>query len=188
MKDPELIADERKIASKIKLLILDVDGVLTDGGIVVGRTSDGREVELKRFNSQDGLGLKLIKRCGIEIAIVSGRVSSATTYRAAELGIVECHQEASGIKLPIVEQLLKERSYGWESVCMIGDDLVDLPVLEKSGLPVAVANAVPEIKSICKWITEVPGGDGAVREICEKLIKAKGKWGEILNDYSSEKS
>ena len=187
MKDPELTAEEREVASRIKLLILDVDGVLTDGGIIVGHTSDGRDVELKRFNSLDGMGLKLIKHCSIEVAIVSGRVSSATTYRAKELGIVECHQEASGIKLPIVEKLLKERSYGWESVCMIVDDLVDLSVVERAGLPVAVANAVPEVKSICKWITEVPGGHGAVREICEKLIKARGMWDEILNDYSSRK-
>ncbi len=179
---------DQEIASIIELFILDVDGVLTDGGIVSGRTSDGKEIELKRFNSQDGLGLRLIKECGIEIAIVSGRESAATTQRARELGILECHQDPSGIKLPIVEKILSERPYGWESVCMVGDDLVDIPVLAKSALPVAVANAVPEVKSICTWVTEASGGAGAVREVCEKLIKARGAWKELIGDYFSARS
>jgi len=183
MKNQSCIESERQIALRIKLLILDVDGVLTDGGIITGSTAEGMRLELKTFNSQDGLGLRLVKSCGIELAIVSGRVSLATKYRAKELGISECHQDSSGIKLPIVEQILRKKDYGWDSVCMIGDDLVDLSILQKSALPVAVANAVPEIKNACKWVTNSVGGSGAVREVCERLIKARGQWDEALEDY-----
>ena len=188
MTGENIALEDREIASKIKLLILDVDGVLTDGGIITGCTSEGAHVELKRFNSQDGLGLKLIKKLGIEVAIVSGRESSATTFRARELGINECHQIPSGIKLPAVERLLGERDYSWESVCMVGDDLVDLPVLIKAALPIAVANAIPEIKRVSKWTTRASGGEGAVREVCERLIKAKGAWPEVLDYFYQEPS
>ena len=188
MKNQIFTPSEKKLASRIKLLILDVDGVLTNGGIVTGSTDEGMPLELKMFNSQDGLGLRLVKNCGIELAIVSGRESMATTYRAKELGISECHQDPSGIKLPIVEQMLLQKDYGWNSVCMIGDDLVDLPILQKAALPVAVANAVPEIKDVCKWITDSPGGSGAVREVCEWLIKARGQWNKILDDFCQSAS
>ncbi|MEO2157739.1 MAG: HAD hydrolase family protein [bacterium] len=170
------------------MLILDVDGVLTNGGIVTGSTDEGVLLELKIFNSQDGLGLRLVRNCGIELAIVSGRESMATKYRAKELGISECHQDPSGIKLPIVEQILLQKDYGWNSVCMIGDDLVDLPILQKAALPVAVANAVPEIKDVCKLITDSPGGSGAVREVCEWLIKARDQWDKVLDDFCQSAS
>ena len=172
----------------IDLVVLDVDGVLTDGGIYVGALPGQTAIELKRFDIQDGLGIKMIRWAGIDVAIVSGRVSEATAYRAEELGIDECHQDPGAKKLPIVQKLLDDRGLGWAAAAMVGDDLADLPVLERVGLPVAVSNATPEVHAVCRWTTEAKGGQGAVREFARALLTARGEWEGLVREYCDARS
>jgi 3-deoxy-D-manno-octulosonate 8-phosphate phosphatase (KDO 8-P phosphatase) len=176
------------VAQAIRLVVLDVDGVLTDGGIYVGAQPGGETLELKRFDIQDGLGVKMLGWAGIEVAIVSGRVSEATTRRAAELGIAECHQDPGAAKLPVVRALLEARDVGWDETAMVGDDLADLPVLERVGLPVAVANAVPEVHAVSRWTTSASGGAGAVREFARALLMARGEWEGLVQEYCDARS
>lgn len=154
--------------TNIKLFILDVDGVLTDGKIWY---SDNGE-EQKMFHTQDGLGIKRLKQAGIDIAVISGRQSPAVTRRMNELNISDVHQGISN-KMDIFQQLLKKYKIAPENVASIGDDLPDLPLLENSGIAIAVHNAVPEIKSIANYCTNRSGGEGAVREACEWLLTLK---------------
>jgi 3-deoxy-D-manno-octulosonate 8-phosphate phosphatase (KDO 8-P phosphatase) len=169
-------------ARRIRLVLLDVDGVLTDNGVYIGATESGEAVELKRFHVRDGLGIKLLTWAGLEVALVSGRVSTGTALRAAELGIA-CHQDRGGYKLATVERLLAERGLSWGEVAFMGDDLADLVVLARAGLPVAVADAVPEVKALAAWVTDTVGGEGAVREFAEALLRARGEWSGLLEDY-----
>ena len=172
-----------QVAGLIRLVVLDVDGVLTDGGIYVGAWPGQDAIELKRFDIQDGLGVKMLRWAGIEVAIVSGRVSGATTWRAQELGIDECHQDPDARKLPVVQKLLDDRGLGWEAAAMVADDLADLPILERVALPVAVSNAVPEVHAASRWTTEAPGGRGAVREFACALLTARGEWDRLVREY-----
>ena len=158
-------------AAKIELLLLDVDGVLTDGSIVY--TDDG--VEIKRFHVRDGSGLKLWHNLGKRSAIVSGRSSKAVERRAAELGIAPVLQGRSE-KLPAFEAVLAELKLQPEQVCAIGDDLPDLPVLKRAGLAITVADACPEVRAMAHYVTAVPGGHGAVRDAIEWLLRLQGKW------------
>ena len=176
------------MAGSIQLVVLDVDGVLTDGGIYVGAHAGQESIELKRFDVQDGLGVKMLRWAGIEVAIVSGRVAEATALRAAELGIDECHQDPDAKKLPVVRKLLDDRGLAWEEVAMVGDDLADLPVLELVGLPVAVSNAVPEVLAVSRWTTEASGGQGAVREFARALLMARGEWDGLVRKYCDDRS
>lgn len=170
-------------AAKIRLVILDVDGVLTDGGIYVGGLPGGENVELKRFNVIDGLGVRLLQWAGIEVAIVSGRVSQATAIRAAELDIVECHQDGGAQKVAAIADMLSRKEIGWDEVAMLGDDLPDLAVLRRVGFPVAVANAEADIREIALWQTTRRGGRGVVREFAEALLRARGDWDEQVSRY-----
>lgn len=172
-----------EVAAEIRLVILDVDGVLTDAGVYLGADADGRTVELKRFDIQDGLGLRLLQDAGIQVALVSGRVSPATTARARELGIEACHQVPGARKLPVVDQLRQEADLRWAQVAMVADDLPDLPVLERVGLPVAVANAVREVRDAALVVTRRSGGGGAVREFAKRLLEARGVWASTVADY-----
>lgn len=176
------------VAREIRLVLLDVDGVLTDGGVYVGALSDGSPVELKRFDIQDGLGVKMLQWAGLEVAVVSGRVSDATRIRTRELGITECHQDPDAEKLPLVEGLVRERALEWSQVAHLADDLADLPVLRKVGLPAAVANATPEVKAASRWISHRRGGNGAVREFCRALLEARGEWSELVEEYCHARS
>ena len=176
------------VARAIRLVVLDVDGVLTDGGVYIGAEPDGGTLELKRFDIQDGLGVKMLGWAGIEVVIVSGRVSEATTRRARELGITECHQDPAAAKLPVVRTLLDERGFTWEQAAMVGDDLADLPVLERVGLAVAVANAVPEVLYASGWTTTAKGGAGAVREFARALLTARGEWDGLVRKYCDSRS
>jgi len=173
------------LANRIRLLALDVDGVLTDNGIFVGPV-DGQPVELKRFDIQDGLGQVLMRTAGIPVVWVSGRHSEATTVRARELRIEEVLQVGGPEKLDAFGALLARRGIAWEDVAFVGDDLADLQVLRRVGLPVAVANAVEEVKAVAKYVTRAPGGHGAVREVVEVLLKARGRWPELLERYFTE--
>ncbi|RMH18817.1 MAG: hypothetical protein D6701_05765 [Gemmatimonadetes bacterium] len=175
-------------ARRVRLVVLDVDGVLTDGGLYVGEDAEGRRVEFKRFDIQDGLGIKMLQWAALEVAVVSGRLSGATAQRARELGIAEVHQDARARKLPIVEELLQRRGLTWEALAVVGDDLADLPLLRRAGLAVAVKNAVPEVASVCHWTTPVPGGSGAVRAFARALLLARGDWDELVERYERDRS
>ncbi len=177
-----------QVARLIRLVVLDVDGVLTDGGVYIGARPGEDRIELKRFDVQDGLGIKMLRWAEIEVAIVSGRVSEATTLRAKELGIDECHQDPDAKKLPIVRKLLDDRGIGWEEAAMVADDLADLPILERVALPVAVSNAVPEVHAVSGWTTEAPGGRGAVREFARALLMARGEWDRLVREYCDARS
>lgn len=162
----------------IRAVILDVDGVLTDGGIYVG--DDG--AEFKRFHTWDGAGIKYLLRSGIQVALLSGRRSQAVEHRARELGITHVRQEAKN-KLPVYEELLKELGLPDEAVCYVGDDLPDIPVLRRAGVAVAVGSARPEVRAVAHVVLDAPGGHGAVRELVERLLKAQGKWEALLARY-----
>jgi 3-deoxy-D-manno-octulosonate 8-phosphate phosphatase (KDO 8-P phosphatase) len=172
-------------ARRVRLLGLDVDGVLTDNGVYIGPVGANR-VELKRFDIQDGLGLILLKTAGMPVVWVSGRSSEATALRAAELRVTELLQVPGPRKAAALDELLERRGIGWDEVAFVGDDLADLPILRRVGLPIAVANAVSEVKQIAAYTTRAPGGHGAVREVVEALLRARGEWPEILERYFSE--
>ena len=177
-----------ELASRIRLVVLDVDGVLTDAGVYLGTDQEGRPSEFKRFDIQDGLALGLLRAAGIGVAIVSGRVSEATALRAAELGITECHQDPSARKLPVVRAILDRLELDWPEAAMVGDDLPDIPVMRRVGLPVAVRNAVPEVRREVLWTTRRRGGRGAVREFARALLTARGQWDSVVEDYVRTRS
>ncbi|MFO7895145.1 MAG: HAD hydrolase family protein [Longimicrobiales bacterium] len=171
----------RDRASAVRVVVLDVDGVLTDNGVYLGAV-DGERVELKRFHIMDGLGIKMLQWAGLRVVLVSGRESPATTLRADELG-VESRQVAGGYKVPLVEEILQESEAEWDDLAVLADDLADLPVMMRAGLPVAVANAAPEVRAESAWVTTREGGDGAVREFAEVLLGARGEWSALVDAY-----
>jgi 3-deoxy-D-manno-octulosonate 8-phosphate phosphatase (KDO 8-P phosphatase) len=164
----------------IKLLAMDVDGVLTDGTLIIN--SDGSEN--KTFNTLDGHGIRLWQRAGYKIALISGRTSAPTKNRAQQLQIEyvfeECHK-----KLPVFENLLKQTGLTPEQTAYIGDDLPDLPIIRYAGFGAAVANAVDEVKQYADYVTTRKGGSGAVREVIEYILKNTGKWQELMKRYLS---
>jgi 3-deoxy-D-manno-octulosonate 8-phosphate phosphatase (KDO 8-P phosphatase) len=167
-----------KKAKKIKLLLLDVDGVLTDGKIIISEKGE----EIKHFNVLDGLGIKLLQKIGVEVGIISSRESKALQKRAEELGIKLIFQGKLK-KVKIYEEVLKTLKLKDEEVAYVGDDLVDIPVLKRVGLAVGVPNARAPVNEFVHYVTQLKGGEGAVREICEIIIKAKDKWEEILKYF-----
>ncbi len=170
-------------AARVRLVALDVDGVLTDGGIYLGATAAGERFEMKRFEITDGLGVNLLQQAGIEVAIVTGRSSEAVRLRAEELSIRECHQGASPSKLPVLEGVAERLGIGMDEVAFMGDDLADLPVLERVGFPAAVRNAVPEVRAVARWVASRQGGQGAVRELAELILRARGVWAGAVGRY-----
>lgn len=164
---------------RIKLVIFDVDGVLTDGGIIL----DGGNNEYKKFNVRDGHGIKLLQQSGVEVALISGRYSRVVEKRAAELGIKWVYQRCLDKAAAYVE-LLEKFGMGDEEVAFLGDDIVDLPILIRAGLPAAVADAHPEAKKRALLVTAARGGAGAARELIEFILKSKGLWNEIINAYT----
>lgn len=166
--------------AEIKLLILDVDGVLTDGTVIMN--SDGSES--KFFNTLDGHGIRMWRRAGLEVAIISGRESEPTLRRAAQLDIEHVFQDCH-FKLPVVEKLLDQLNLTPRKAAYIGDDLPDLPVIRYVGFGVAVANAVDEVKKYADYVTTRPGGKGAVREVIEHILKRTDKWSELMERYLS---
>src|SRR4051794_13141440 len=175
------------VARKVRLLGLDVDGVLTDNGVFIGPVA-GERVELKRFDIQDGLGLILLRTAGLPVVWVSGRSSEATTLRAAELRVEELLQVPGPRKVAAFSEVLERRGIDWSEAAFVGDDLADLPVLRKVGLPIAVANAVPEVKAVAAHVTRAAGGHGAVREVVEAILRSRGDWNDILTRYFSEQT
>jgi 3-deoxy-D-manno-octulosonate 8-phosphate phosphatase (KDO 8-P phosphatase) len=162
----------------IELLVLDVDGVLTDGRVFIH--SDGGES--KGFNILDGHGIRMWQRAGLKVALLSGRASAATTRRAQELEIPHVLQDCKA-KLPALQQLLAELGLSPEQAAYVGDDLMDLPIVRRVGLGVAVANAVDELKEQADYVTVRRGGEGAVREVIEYLLKGSGRWASLMERY-----
>ncbi len=174
------------IAARIKLVGFDVDGVLTDAGVYTGMSGTER-VELKRFDIQDGVGMRLLRESGMKMAILSGRISRATALRAQELEIDELYQSDGGQKLAGFEDILERNDLQWEQAAFVGDDLPDLPLLTRVGLPIAVRNAVPEVRDVAHYITKADGGRGAVREFIEALLRARGEWDTAVARYVNDR-
>lgn len=170
--------DSEARAARIKLAAFDSDGVMTDGRLHY--TEDGSEI--KTFNAQDGLGVKLMLRAGFELAIVTGRHSNIVTARAADLGITHVLQGV-GDKQEAVADLLDQLDLGWEQCAFMGDDLIDLPVMRRCGLAIAPANAQPIVKELAHVITKASGGHGAVREAIEFILAAQGKLAAAIAPY-----
>jgi len=169
----------RQRAARIKLLLCDVDGVLTDGSVFIGG-----EREVKRFNIRDGLGLILAQRAGLKVGWVSARPSVVTEMRAKELKIDFLVQQGDKIsKTGAIEKLLAREKFNWDEVCFVGDDVVDLGPLARAGLGVAVADARPQVKAAADFVTRAAGGRGAVREVIEMILRAQGKWEPVIAVY-----
>jgi len=166
------------LAKNIKLLILDVDGVMTDGGLYF----DENGSEIKRFNALDGHGIKMLIESGIEVAIISARQNKTVQFRADNLGIKHCYLGSKNKNIEFL-QLINKLNIDKNQVAYMGDDIIDLPVMTQVFLPIAVANAHIEVKNRSKYITKKLGGDGAVREVCDEILKSQNKYDLILNKY-----
>ena len=165
-------------ARRIRLLLMDCDGVLTDGRIIFPADGD----EQKMFHVHDGLGIALLHQAGLKTGIISGRTSSAVERRARELGITHVHQKA-GDKVKVLEEVLHEAKLSPRECAYIGDDMTDIPIMRRVELAVAVANAVDETKRAAHYTTKLAGGRGAVREVCDLILKAQGRWEELMQRY-----
>jgi 3-deoxy-D-manno-octulosonate 8-phosphate phosphatase (KDO 8-P phosphatase) len=165
-------------ARPLRLLILDVDGVLTDGSLYF----DSKGETLKVFHVRDGHGLKMLQRAGLEVALVSGRRSDAAYHRARELDLNRFYEGVRD-KIAILKELLAALNLTPSQVAAVGDDLVDLPLFRRVGLAVAVADAVPEVRAAAHWVTSLPGGKGAVREVCDLILKAQGQWEDLIRPW-----
>lgn len=170
--------DINEKAARVRLLIFDVDGVLTDGSLFVG--DDGQEY--KAFNSRDGHGIKMLQKYGVEIAIITGRTSQVVEHRMANLGITHIYQGKLE-KLPAYEELRKKLGISPEETAYVGDDVVDLPVMRRVGLAIAVQDAHPLVRQHSHWQTPSTGGRGAARDVCEMLMEAKGVLQDELGHY-----
>lgn len=165
-------------AQKIKLLVLDVDGVLTDGRLFFDFLGN----EYKSFHARDGHGIKLLKRTGVDIAIISGRKSKSVALRMKMLGISYVYQGHEN-KREAFDELLVKTGHTLDQSAYVGDDLLDLPLMIKVGFAVAVSDAHPDVKKHAHWCTSLPGGRGAVREVCDLIMQAQGNYEAILNSY-----
>jgi 3-deoxy-D-manno-octulosonate 8-phosphate phosphatase (KDO 8-P phosphatase) len=174
------ILDDKLIAKirLIRLLVLDVDGVMTDGRIIMDYA--GREI--KNFDVKDGHGIKILMRYGIDVILVTGRKSTVVEHRARDLGIGEVHQGVTN-KLEISDTILRNRSLNYEHIAFVGDDIVDIPLLRRVGFSVAVADAAEDVRKCADYVTIRKGGRGAVREVCEVILKAKGEWTDVAKRY-----
>jgi 3-deoxy-D-manno-octulosonate 8-phosphate phosphatase (KDO 8-P phosphatase) len=163
---------------QIELILSDVDGVLTDGGIYF----DNQGIELKRFHIRDGMGIRLWQRAGYRFGLLTARSSHIVKVRAAELNI-DLVRQGFEHKLRAAKELIAELGLKPEQVCHLGDDLTDLPVIQYVGLGVAVQDAAEDVRGVADYITDLPGGRGAVREVIEMVLKAKGRWNDLVRNY-----
>jgi 3-deoxy-D-manno-octulosonate 8-phosphate phosphatase (KDO 8-P phosphatase) len=192
--DNKMTEEPKTNLADIELLVMDVDGVLTDGTVMIN--GDGSEG--KFFNLLDGHGIRMWQRAGLKAAFLSGRFSEATKYRAEQLEVDYCVQPCSAKpatqggeedcidKLPVLKELLEQAGIPAKKTAYIGDDLLDLPAIRYVGFGVAVANAVDEVKEEANYVTTRRGGEGAVREVIEYILKNTGKWQELLKRYASD--
>jgi len=169
--------DLKEKIDRIQLLVLDVDGVLTDGKVILGN-----EEELKQYDVKDGAGIKYLMRSGIRVAILTGRQSRTVERRSRELGVTECLQGRRK-KLPAYLELIDRLDLNEEAVACMGDDLPDLPLFNHCGLSLAPADATPEVRERADFVSSAPGGHGAVREAVEVILKTQGKWTDLLESY-----
>ncbi len=179
----EITVKER--AARIKLLLMDVDGVWTDGKLYYAPGPDGAMRETKAFDTQDGISLRWLVWKGVKTGVISGRDSAATEMRARQLEVSYIYQGHIE-KIPIFEEILSKAGVTPEQVAYVGDDLTDAVIMRRVGLAIATANARGEVKRMAHWVTENPGGHGAIREVVELLLKAQGTWKEILEKYEVE--
>lgn len=178
---------EPTLARRIRLVGLDVDGVLTDGGIYLGDVG-GRPLELKRYDIQDGLGVRFLRSAGIQVAIITGRVSESVRLRAAELEADHVVQDSEARKLSALQAILARTGMSVQETAFLGDDFPDLAVLRVVALPVAVGNAAADIAAACALQLQRQGGRGAVREFAEMLLRARGEWDGVVEQYVAQRS
>ncbi|MCL5097003.1 MAG: HAD hydrolase family protein [Candidatus Omnitrophica bacterium] len=165
--------------ARVRLFLCDVDGILTDTSVWMGN-----EGETKRFCVRDGLGLRLLRQTGIKVGWISGRPSPATEQRARELEVDFLCQSRDN-KVTLAKAILDQTGLSWQDICYMGDDIVDLGLLRRAGLAVVVPSAIEEAKATADYITRKPGGQGAVREVVELILKAQNKWETLVRDYSA---
>jgi 3-deoxy-D-manno-octulosonate 8-phosphate phosphatase (KDO 8-P phosphatase) len=176
-KTPAKLANRAK---QIQVLLMDVDGTITSGGVTLLSTADGSALEIKTFDAHDGQGMTLARTAGIRTGVITGRESAALRRRCKEMGI-EFVYEKQPQKIPALEEILKKAGVSAEQVAYLGDDLPDIPVMRRVGLAVAVGDAVPEVKKAAHYVTRAVGGKGAVRETVELILKSKGIWDEMID-------
>jgi 3-deoxy-D-manno-octulosonate 8-phosphate phosphatase (KDO 8-P phosphatase) len=177
---PKIPPGVKKRAAQIKVLLMDVDGTMTDGGVTLLSETDGTALEIKTFDAHDGQGLTLAQTAGLRTGCITGRESSALLRRAREMKMEFIYMKQP-LKMPAYEEILQRAGVSDSAVAFIGDDLPDIPILRRAGLAVAVADAVPEVKQVAHYITRTPGGRGAVRETVELILKSKGVWAELID-------
>ena len=170
------------LASKIRLLLMDVDGVLTDGKLYNVPDANGNMVETKGFDTQDGIALQWLSWKGIKSGVISGRVSPATETRAKQVGMTYIYQGHIE-KIPILEEILRDSGITADQVAYVGDDLTDVVIMRRVGLSIAPANARAEVKKCAMHVTEAAGGQGAIREVIELILNAQGHWEDLLRKY-----
>ena len=173
------LAEVERRAARVRLLLLDCDGVLTDGRITLDADGD----EQKSFHTRDGHGLVLLHRAGLQSGIISGRTSGAVVRRARDLGIAHVRQGTHN-KLVEFAEVLAAAGVTEQEVAFVGDDVTDIPLMRRSVLAVAVADASDETRAAAHYVTSLPGGFGAVREVCELILKAQGRWDELMRRYT----
>lgn len=177
---------EPDTARDIGLVVFDVDGVLTDAGIYWTDPVDGEARGVRRFDVRDGMGIYMLSGADIPVALVSGKDSPAVRARGYELGIDEVHQVHPARKVEVVREMLEARGLGWGQAACLGDDLPDLALLRRVGFPAAVADATREVREVARWRSEARGGHGAVREFAEALLRARGEWSTLVEEYVTE--
>ena len=177
--DDSISAEVRERARKIKLFLMDVDGTLTQGGVCLISLPDGQVAEMKMFHSHDGAGLKLASIMGIKTGFITGRKSPAVSQRAQELK-VDFVYLGQARKTAAFEECMQKAGVTEEEVAYLGDDLPDMPLAQRAGLAVAVADGAPELKAVCHYVTRANGGKGAAREVVELILKAQGRWEEAV--------
>jgi len=178
--DDEKVA---RLAARVKLLLFDVDGVLTDGKFLLVPMADGSVVEAKAFDSQDGSAIALARRTGIKLGLLSGRNSPAVARRAEELRFDFCYQGLGSKKLEAFREIMHISGIAAEYICYVGDDIQDIPILSCVGLPVAVGNACAESKAAAVYTTANRGGAGAIRELIELILRAQNKWQSAIAEF-----
>ncbi|MCX7604310.1 MAG: HAD hydrolase family protein [Bryobacteraceae bacterium] len=179
---PKTTDEIRRRAARIRLVLMDVDGVLTDGKYFHVPNPQGGLFEVKMFDSQDGIALQWLHRMGIRTGLISGRDAESTRERARSSHMAYCYM-GNTEKLPIFQEILADSGLQPEEIAYIGDDLTDAILMKRVGLAIAVANAAPEVKAMAHYVTAAPGGSGAVREATELILDAQGRWEEILRHY-----
>ena len=177
---PKISPALKKRAARIKVLLMDVDGTMTDGGVILASQADGSAFEIKRFDAHDGQGLTLAHTAGLKTGCITGRESPALLRRAREMKMDYVYMKIP-LKIPAYEEILAKAGVSDLEVAFVGDDLPDIPLLKRAGLAVAVGDAVPEVKKIAHYTTKAHAGRGAIREAIELILKSKGIWHELID-------